>query len=258
MHPPCHTAPSLAALPGVEHGFFGRPGGVSTGLYASLNTGPGSDDDPRAVGENRRRVAERFGLPADRLLSPYQVHGANVVAVRGPWAAERPQADALVATGPEVALSVLTADCAPILLADAEARVVGAAHAGWKGLLAGVLEAVVARMCEVGARPERLRAAIGPAIAQASYEVGPEFQARFWRDDPASAGFFAPGLGDRLQFDLPGACARRLGALGLASVETLWLDTCALEDDFFSNRRALQRGEADYGRNVSVIRLLPV
>lgn len=257
MVPPRHTAPSLDALPGLQHGFFGRLGGVSTGVYASLNTGPGSSDDPAAVAENRRRVAASFGVAPDHLLSPYQVHGGNAVLVHGPWLGERPRADALVATGPQVALSVLTADCAPVLLADAEARVVGAAHAGWKGLLSGVLENVVARMCEVGADPGRLHAAIGPAIAQASYEVGPEFQARFWEEDPASAGFFSPGREDRLQFDLPGACARRLSLLGIASVETLWLDTCALEEDFFSNRRALRQGAADYGRNMSLIRLSP-
>lgn len=258
MQPPRRTAPILESLPGVTHGFFGRVGGVSEGLYASLNCGPGSKDDPAAVAENRSRVAASLAVPPDRLLSPYQVHGAATASVSGPWAGERPQADALVTAETGLALSVLTADCAPVLLADADARVIGAAHAGWKGLLAGVLDSVVDAMCGLGAERGTLRATIGPAIAQPSYEVGPEFYSQFVAEDSANAAFFGTGPGDRFRFDLPGACASRLIRLGLGSVETLRFDTCALEADYFSNRRALLKGEQDYGRNIAVIALSPL
>lgn len=253
--PPVLLGAWMGALPAVRHGFFGRAGGVSEGLYASLNTGRGSRDAPEAVAENRRRCAAGFGLPAERLLGPYQVHSATVLRVDAPWDGPAPEADGLVTRTPGLLLSVVTADCAPVLLADAKAGVVGAVHAGWKGLLGGVLEAGLLAMLEAGAAPADIHAAIGPCIAQASYEVGPELQARFLAADSASASFFAPGVGDRLHFDLAGACAARLRKRGLARVEVLERDTCALEQGFFSNRRAHLRGEADYGRNLSAIAL---
>ncbi|MBL8551411.1 MAG: peptidoglycan editing factor PgeF [Hyphomonadaceae bacterium] len=236
-------------LAGAPHGFFGRKGGVSAGIYSSLNAGPGSDDAPDNVAENRRRIAANLGV--DCLLSLYQIHSPNVVRVHGPFAGERPQGDAMVTTTPGLALGVLTADCAPILFADREAGVIGAAHAGWRGALSGVLEATVAAMREAGAR--RIAAAIGPTIAQASYEIGPEFEERFLREDPSSAPFFT-GTGKR-RFDLPGFCAARLAAAGIEDVDVLAFDTYALADDWFSNRRAVHAGEKGYGRNCAAIAL---
>jgi YfiH family protein len=262
--PAPETAPSaarsslLAALAGVRHGFFGRQGGVSTGIYASLNAGAGSSDDPAAVAENRTRIAAAFGLPPERLLSAYQIHSAEAVVVDGPWTGERPRADGLVTRCPSLAVSALAADCAPVLLADATARVVAAAHAGWRGALSGVLDRTVAAMVRAGAAKTRIVAAIGPCIAQASYEVGPEFEATFLADDAANARFFLPGEGDRRQFDLKAYCAARLRAAGVAAVDVLAEDTCAEEERFFSNRRAFRRGEADFGRNLSVIALAPL
>lgn len=245
--PPHWTA---RALNGVRHGFFGRVGGVSTGVYASLNAGVGSNDDASAVAENRRRIAAGFG--AERLVGVHQVHSPHAVFVDAPWRGERPQADALVTTTPGLALSVLTADCAPVLLADAEAGVVGAAHAGWKGALGGVLEATVALMRDHGAKA--IAAAIGPCIHQQSYEVGPEFHARFVEADAAYARFFAPGAGHKRQFDLPGFCAQRLAALGVEA-EIIAADTYALPHALFSHRRSVHAGESDYGRNCSAIAL---
>lgn len=252
--PPFETSPGLAALAGVRHGFFGRKGGVSTGLYASLNAGPGSKDDPDAVCRNRELI--RLALGADALLSCHQIHSDIVVHVTEAWTG-RPQADAMVTAVPGLALCILTADCTPVLFADAEAGVIGAAHAGWKGALGGVLEATVASMTELGARPGRIRAAIGPTIAQASYEVGPEFRDTFLETSPASEHLFIPGQGDRYHFDLPGYCHASLAAMGLGQITDLGLDTCALEDAYYSNRRRNHRDEADYGRNASVIMLMP-
>lgn len=240
------------ALARVRHGFFGRRGGVSTGIYASLNAGTGSNDDADAVRENRRRIAAAFAAPGERLVGVHQVHSPHAVFVSEPWTGDRPHADALVTTTPGLIVSVLSADCAPVLLADAEARVVCAAHAGWKGALSGVLEAAVALMREH--RAQNIAAAIGPCIHQASYEVGPEFEQRFIGADRANARFFIPGDGDRRRFDLPGFCAARLAALGIAA-DILPLDTCALAEDFFSNRRAFRNGEPDYGRNCAAISL---
>jgi hypothetical protein len=247
--PPHWTA---SALSGAKHGFFGRQGGVSTGIYASLNAGTGSGDDPDATRENRRRIAAAF---AAELVGVHQVHSPTAVFVTAPWTGERPHADALVTTTPGLALSVLTADCAPVLLADLQAGVVAAAHAGWKGALAGVLEATLDLMQQQGAARARIAAAIGPCIHKASYEVGPEFAARFGAANAAFARFFAPGRNDRLQFDLPGFCADRLAQAGVGRVETLPLDTYSLAEAFFSYRRSVHEGAGDYGRNCAAIAL---
>ena len=242
-----------AALVGVRHAFFGRQGGVSRGVYASLNAGPGSNDDPEAVKENRRRIAEAFAASPTRLVGVHQVHSANAVFIAAPWTGERPHADAIVTTKPGLVLSVLTADCAPVLFADARLGVIAAAHAGWKGALSGVLEATVALMRAHGARD--IAAAIGPCIHQASYEVGPEFEARFVDHDGANARFFAAGKNDRRHFDLPGFCASRLQMLALRQVDIVSLDTFTLAQRFFSNRRALHEKAGDYGRNCAAIAL---
>ncbi|MEM7506602.1 MAG: peptidoglycan editing factor PgeF [Pseudomonadota bacterium] len=236
-------------LDGTAHGFFTRRGGVSTGMYAGLNTGEGSADRAEDVVENRRRVAERLG--AAHLISVHQIHSDVAVRVERPWV-EKPEADAMVTTTPGLALGVLSADCAPVLLADREAGVIGAAHAGWKGAIGGVLEAVVAAMQAMGAN--RLRAAIGPCISQRAYEVGPEFAERFIDEDHEYARFFAQGEGDRMQFDLPGFALMRLRAAG---VEAEWTGHCTFSDEvrFFSYRRTCHRGEPDYGRLVSAITL---
>lgn len=249
--PPHWTAPALA---GVKHGFFGRVGGVSSGLYASLNAGTGSGDDVAAVAENRRRIAAAFALPPHHLLGVHQVHSPDAVFVDAPWAGARPQADALVTTRPGLAISVLTADCAPVLLADIEAGVIGAAHAGWKGALGGVLESCVSLMETHGAVRARIAAAIGPCIHQASYEVGPEFRARFLEADSANEAYFAAGSGEKFQFDLPGYCHARLAEAGVTA-EIIAADTYAAPDTLFSHRRSVHLQEGDYGRNCSVIAL---
>ena len=248
--PPAFHAENLR---GVTHGFFGREGGVSSGVYASLNAGPGSKDASGDVMENRRRIAVALGVSTERLVGVHQVHSARALAVDAPWSGARPEADALVTATPGLALSILTADCTPVLLADVEAGVIGAAHAGWKGALGGVLEATIARMTELGAAPSRIAAAIGPTIAPESYEVGPEFEQRF--RDAGHGRFLRAGAGDRFHFDLPGFCAARLGALGLGSVEIVGVDTYANDGALFSHRRAVHRGEADYGRNCAAILL---
>ena len=242
---------------GIRHAFFTREGGVSEGLFASLNCGFGSRDDPRRVEQNRTIAAAQLGLPADRLVSCHQVHGTTALTVDRPWRRQNnPRADAMVTSTPGIALGILAADCAPVLFADPEARVVGAAHGGWRGALAGVMEATVAAMTGLGARTERIRAGIGPCIAQPSYEVGPEFRAAFAAADPESGRFFVtaerPG---HFRFDLPGYIALRLGRLGLAMVEQALHDTAAEEKLFFSYRRACLRGEADYGRGLAAIAL---
>jgi YfiH family protein len=242
-----------AAFANVRHAFFGRRGGVSSEIYASLNAGTGSNDDPKAVKENRRRIAAAFSIEPTHLVGVHQVHSPHAVFIEAPWSGERPHADALVTTTPGLALSILTADCAPVLLADQRAGVIGAAHAGWKGAIGGVLEATVALMRERGARD--ISAAIGPCIHQASYEVGPEFEERFVDGDGANTRFFERGNGDRRHFDLPGFCASRLEAAGIEHTDILPLDTCALEDRFHSNRRAVLQKLSDYGRNCSAIAL---
>ncbi|MCI4646165.1 MAG: peptidoglycan editing factor PgeF [Hyphomonadaceae bacterium] len=251
--PPFQTAAILQGQPGLAHGFFGRAGGVSTGIYASLNVGIGSGDDAGLVEENRGRVRGALGLAS--MVSCYQVHRRDVVEVTAPWA-KRPEADAMVTCAPGIGLCILTADCVPVLFADIEAGVIGAAHAGWKGALAGVCASTVSAMEDLGARADRIKAAIGPAIQQTSYEVGPEFRARFLAENPGNSAWFVPGTGDRWQFDLTGYVRAQLVDLGLAQVACLPHDTCA-DPAWFSNRRRTHAGEPDYGRNASVIGLLP-
>jgi YfiH family protein len=244
---------SAGVLSGVRHGFFGRAGGVSGGLYASLNAGTGSKDDPAAIAENRRRIAAAFGAPATQLVGVHQVHSPDAVFIDAPWPAERPHADALVTTAPGLVISVLTADCAPILLADKDAGVIGAAHAGWRGALTGVLHSAVRLMRARGAT--NIAAAIGPCIHQPSYEVGPEFEARFVENDARFARYFVAGGGDRRLFDLPGFCADQLRALGTTEIETLPLDTYALPQALHSHRRSVHERLGDYGRNCAAIAL---
>lgn len=244
---------SAGALAGVKHGFFGRAGGVSTGIYASLNAGTGSNDDPAAITENRRRIAAAFGAPATHLVGVHQVHSPDAVSIDAPWPGERPHADALVTTTPGLVISVLTADCTPVLLADEQAGVIGAAHAGWKGAITGVLDSVVRLMRERGATT--IAAAIGPTIHQASYEVGPEFAAHFVEKDPQYARYFAPGAGDRRLFDLPRFCADQLRALGITQIETVPLDTYALPEALHSHRYSVHQKWPDYGRNCAAIAL---
>lgn len=242
---------------GISHGFFTREGGVSEGLFASLNCSFGSGDDAGKVTENRSRVMAALGLERDRLVTCYQIHSPTVAVVDTVWQhAERPHADALVTRHRGIGLGILTADCVPVLFADAQAEIIGAAHAGWRGALGGVIEATVAAMTALGAAPHRLRAGIGPAIAQASYEVGPEFPAPFLAEDAANAGFFiAAARAGHFMFDLPGYVARKLERLGLARVGRTGGDTAAEADRFFSYRRSCLAKESDYGRALSVIAL---
>ena len=245
-------------LAGMSHGFLGRSGGVSTGELAGLNVGFGSNDDRAAIEENRRRAVAAV-LPEAELVTVHQVHSAEVVFADGAWPQEqRPRADAMVTNRTGLLLGILTADCAPVLFADREAGIVGAAHAGWRGAIAGVTDATVEAMEQLGARRERICAAVGPCIAQASYEVGPEFPAPFLAEDPANAAFFNPSVrAGHFMFDLSGYVARRLKKLGIASVTALANDTCREEERFFSYRRACLRGEKHYGREISVIALAP-
>jgi len=240
-------------LEGVAHGFLGRRGGLSTGIHAGLNVGLGSDDDAEAVQANRRLAAEAV-LPGGTLVTLYQIHSADAVTVRAPLDG-RPEGDALVTDRPGLALGILTADCAPVLLADRTAGVVGAAHAGWKGAIGGVTDAAITAMEALGARRDRIAAAIGPCIARASYEVDESFIRRFGEHDPANERFFAPGRPGHYQFDLEAYVAHRLAAAGLTRIELLGLDTYADADRFFSFRRATHRGEPGYGRQVSIIGL---
>ncbi|HZD24767.1 MAG TPA: peptidoglycan editing factor PgeF [Alphaproteobacteria bacterium] len=251
------TSASLAALPGVRHGFFTREGGVSRGIYASLNCGYGSGDSRADVGENRARVAAQLGLGGDALITIHQVHSPDVTIVERPWApGEAPRGDAMVTARPGIGLGILAADCGPVLFADAEAGVIGAAHAGWRGALGGVLEATVEAMETLGARRERIAAALGPCIAQASYEVGPEFRDGFLARAAGNARYFVPsGREGHHRFDLPGYVLDRLVELGLGAAERLHNDTYAEADGFFSFRRATHRGEPDYGRQISAIAL---
>jgi len=245
------------ALPGLAHAFFTRRGGVSTGLYDSLNGGVGSRDEPEAVRDNRARMAAALGLAADRLAIPYQVHSPDVATISSAFAPQaRPRCDALVTATPGLGLGVTGADCGMILFADQDARVVAAAHAGWKGALAGVIEATVAAMARLGARPERIGAALGPCIAQGSYEVGPEFVAAFAAADADSKRFFAPSVDPtRAMFDLNAYIVERARRAGVGRFQDLGLDTYADEDRFFSYRRATHRNEPDYGRLVAAIAL---
>jgi YfiH family protein len=251
--PPILTSALLEALPGIRHGFFTRRGGVSRGIYESLNVGLGSADDPAAVAESRRAAAR---LGASSLVTAYQVHSADAVVAGDGWHGETPRADAIITGRPGVLLGVLTADCAPVLIADPVARVAAAVHAGWRGALGGVITSAVELMVQAGAARNRLTAAVGPCIGPASYEVGLDFEARFVSADPASAGHFAPGrTPDKRLFDLPAFVLSRLAGEGVAACAWIGRDTCAESAAFFSNRRAVLRGEPDYGRLLSVIAL---
>lgn len=243
---------------GIAHGFFGRRGGVSGGIYAALNCGLGSKDARDVVGENRRRVAKHLGAAPDCLLTAHQHHSADAIVVTEPWTFETmPKADALVTATRGIAVGALAADCAPVLFADAEAGIVAAAHAGWKGALGGVLESAVATMEKIGARRERIVAALGPCIGPEAYEVGPEFEANFIAQSPENKRFFRrPSALARPYFDLPAFVLARLDALQLGKVESCARCTYSYPDDFFSYRRTTHRGEPDYGRQISAIVLL--
>jgi YfiH family protein len=251
------ASPKLAALPGIKHAFFTRKGGVSTGLYDSLNVGRGSKDDPADVLENRRRAAAWFGAEPNALLTCYQIHSAKVLVANQAWGEQRPEADGVVARIEGLVCGALSADCAPVLLADPHARVVAACHAGWKGALGGVIEAAVEAMIGQGASAGRIVAAVGPCIGPLSYEVGLEFLAAFEAGDPGAERFFRPGAAsDKRMFDLPAYALHRLTRAGVTDAEWIGHDTCAEETLFFSNRRAVKRGEGDYGRLLSAIALV--
>lgn len=255
---PSRIAPVEAeclALPGVRHAFFTRQGGVSDGIYAELNTGVGSQDGRDRVLENRARAARHLGAAPERLATPYQVHGADCVVVESVWdVGKGPKADAVVTRIPGIVVAVGTADCGPVLFADAEAQVVAAAHAGWKGAFSGVLEATVAAMERLGAERGRIAAALGPMISSSAYEVGPEFVRTFTDADAANASYFRPAQRPgHAQFDLPAYIVARLRRLALARVEDVGLCTYRDEARFFSYRRATHRGEPDYGRQLAAI-----
>jgi len=244
-------------LPGVRHAFFTREGGVSSGLYASLNGGIGSRDSACHVAENRARMAAALAVEPHHLLTAHQVHSRQVVVADTPWPLQsRPRGDAIVTAAPGLAIAVTTADCGPILLADPRARVIGAAHAGWRGALAGILEATVAAMEQLGAERGRIRAALGPMIRQSNYEVGADLIARFAVEDSMSACFFVPAVrSGHALFDLPAYIAARLKRAGVGEVEDVGLCTYADPARFFSFRRSTHRAEADYGRHVNAIAL---
>lgn len=246
------TTPALSPF---AHGFFTRRGGASSGVYSGLNCGPGSQDLSAAVAINRDRVAAALGLDATALAGAHQVHSPDVLHVTGPQEGPRPMADALVTATPGLALTILTADCGPVLFADREAGVIGAAHAGWKGALEGVLEATLEAMEALGAERGRIAAVVGPLISQPNYEVGPEFVDRFEKADPANAAFFREGVPGKAQFDLPGFILARLRAAGTG--QAAWTGHCTYADPgrFYSYRRSVHRGEPDYGRLISAIRL---
>lgn len=251
------TLPALAEDAAIRHAFFTRQGGVSEAAFAALNCGFGSGDRPERVGQNRAIAADRLGLSADCLVSAYQCHSAAVAVIERPWRPEEaPRADGLVTRVPGLALGILTADCAPVLLAAARARVIGAAHAGWRGALGGVIEATIARMEALGAARDDIRAGIGPCIGPLSYEVGPEFPAPFVAEDPAARIFFAPAPREgHFLFDLARYAAHRLARAGIATIACAARDTLVDEECFFSYRRAALRGERRYGRLLSAIAL---
>ena len=244
-----------AALAGVAHGFFGRRGGFSTGAVAGLNCGTGSDDDPQIVEANRRIAADAI-LPGSPIASVYQIHSPEAVVVtEAAPHPDRPRADALVTDRPGLLLGIVTADCAPILLADRQARVVGAAHAGWRGAIAGVTDRAIAAMISLGAKVENIAAAIGPCLAKASFEVDLDFARRLNADDPDNERFFSEGAKGKPHFDLEAYLAARLASAGVRRIEAMGLDTYALEDRFYSYRRATHRIEPTYGRQLSLIGL---
>ena len=239
---------------GIRHGFFTRQGGVSRGIYSSLNCGLGSGDDAENVRQNRGLVAETLGVLPDRLLTLYQIHSAMALIVDKPWSGDAAEADALVTRTPGLAIGALTADCAPILLCDHDARVIAAAHAGWRGALAGIAEATVATMEELGAKRERVVAVIGPSISQWAYEVGADYVERFLAEEPASEAFFMTDESSgEPHFDLSGYVGERLTRAGVGSVSDLGLCTYCDETRLFSYRRSQHHGEGDYGRQISAI-----
>ena len=248
------TSPLLSAIPVLRHRFFTRDGGVSTGIYRGLNGGIGSQDDPTHVQENRRRMAEAVGVAPSHFLTAFQIHSPDVAIAEGPWPADqRPKVDAMVTRVPGLALGVTTADCGPVLFADPNARVIGAAHAGWKGAFTGVLEATIDAMEGLGADRTDMVVAIGPLIRQPSYEVGSEFVARFTDTDPAFDRFFVPSTRDgHAMFDLAGFIRMRLENAGITRIDDLAIDTYPNED-LFSYRRSVHRKEGDYGRQIHAI-----
>jgi len=252
------TSPLLSTLPGVRHAFFTREGGVSQGIYASLNGGLGSSDNPDHVRENRRRMARTLDVAPERFLTVFQIHSPDVALATAPWDEQtRPRADAMVTSSPGLALGITTADCGPVLFVDPKARVIGAAHAGWKGALGGVLEATIAAMEKLGATRGDLVVAIGPLIRQPSYEVGAEFVARFTETTAANGRFFAPSTrADHAMFDLAGYIRARLTDAGITTIDDIGLCTYA-DPRFFSYRRTTHRAEPDYGRNIHALVLEP-
>jgi YfiH family protein len=252
------TSPLLDAVPGLRHAFFTRDGGVSEGIYAGLNGGLGSNDDPAHVAENRRRMAAGMGVDPDRFLTVFQIHSPDVAVATAPWdAASRPRADAMVTAVEGLALGVTTADCGPVLFADPKARVIGAAHAGWKGALTGVLEATIAEMEKLGADRSDIMVAIGPLIRQPSYEVGAEFVARFTQAEAGFAKFFIPSAREgHAMFDLGGFIRMRLERAGISIIDDTGIDTYP-DERLFSYRRSVHRKEPDYGRQIHAIVLEP-
>ena len=247
------TAPELEALDGIRHGFFTREGGVSEGIYASLNVGLGSRDDRASVVENRRRVAERLGVDGDRLVTPYQIHSATALTVDAPWAeGERPKGDAVVTATPGLAIGVATADCGPVLLADPRAQVIGATHAGWRGAAEGIALNTIAAMVALGADPVRIRAAVGPTISGPNYEVGDQFRADLLAITPDGAPFFTTPAGGKPHFDLPGFVQAQLRAAGIGPVEDLGICTYAAPERYFSHRYATHQ-QTKTGRQIAVI-----
>jgi polyphenol oxidase len=247
-------SPLLSAIPGLRHGFFSREGGVSGGIYAALNGGIGSQDNPEHVAENRRRMAQKMCVPPERLLTVFQIHSPDVAVASMPWdTATRPRADAIVTRTEGLAIGVTAADCGPVLLADPKARVIGAAHAGWKGALTGVVESTVDAMEKLGAARSNIVAAIGPLIRQPSYEVGAEFVERFVQADAENALFFLPTAREgHAMFDLAGFIRTRLENAGVLIVDDTGIDTYS-DESFFSYRRSVHRREADYGRHIHAI-----
>lgn len=246
---------ALAALPGISHGFGTRIGGVSSGIYATLNCGAGSKDDRGNVADNRSRLAARLGISPQSFVTPYQIHSADVVVAEEPWArGKAPKADGVVTIRPDLAIAISTADCVPVLFADSQTKVIGAAHAGWRGALSGVLEATIEQMERLGAHRRQICAAIGPAISQTAYEVGEEFEANFLKENSADACFFSRESEDsRPHFDLTGYVASRLQGAGVNTIENLKICTYEDETRFFSYRRSCHRHESDYGRQISAI-----
>jgi polyphenol oxidase len=246
----------LSAIPGLRHAFFTREGGASRGIYESLNGGLGSNDEPATVAENRRRMAEQMGVAADRLINAHQIHSPDALVATGPWpAGPRPKADALVTSTPNLAIAVSTADCGPILFVDPKVRVIGAAHAGWKGALTGILESTIDAMEKLGANRNGIIAAIGPLIRQDSYEVGGEFVERFLDADADNAVYFIPSQREgHAMFDLAGYIRLRLENAGVLTIDDLGIDTYS-DERCYSYRRSVHRNEPDYGRHIHAIAL---